>query len=600
MSFRLEPGEPAADGLRRIAHEQLRQSVQDLAAGAAASDDDIHSVRKAMKRMRAVVRLARAQLGREGFRLENATYRTAAASLAGLRDAAVLVATLDGLGLADTGPVRELLAARRQAAGGDGGGDAGVAQGVVAALTAADARVELWPLEAAGWDTVSAALVTGYRRGRAQFDAACWQPTTVRLHEWRKRVKYLWYHGQLLEPLWPGALVAWQAELDRLGDLLGRDHDLAILARVLGEQHAAPTAAAGALDAGTLPELLGAIGRRRGQLQAEARILGLRVYAERPPDLQRRLRAYRRAMEEEEIAGLGAGAPSASAGDPERVADTRCRAGAGPLWHADEQRLYWVDSPEGRLYRYDPATGEHREVFHGEPTGGFTVQADGSLLLFMAHGAVAVWREGEPLRRVIDEIAVERGSRFNDVIADPAGRVFCGTMPSPATGKGRLYRLDRGGALTELLDDVGVSNGMGFSPDRRHLYRIDASTQRIYRFDYDERTGELANRQVFADTADEEGSPHGMAVDAEGGVWCALWGGGCLVRYTAQGRRDRRLPVPARKVAGAGFGGPGRDQLYATTAGGPDRAAEGDGAGALFRLRAGVAGGPEHRSRIGL
>ncbi|MDA0337213.1 MAG: SMP-30/gluconolactonase/LRE family protein [bacterium] len=282
----------------------------------------------------------------------------------------------------------------------------------------------------------------------------------------------------------------------------------------------------------------------------------------------------------------------------ERVADTHCRTGEGPLWHSGESCLYWVDIPAGTLYRFDPVTATHEQVFTAEVAmGGFTIQADGSLLLFLAGGAIAVWRRNEDLEYIIEGIPIEPGSRFNDVIADPMGRVYCGTMAGP-TGGGRLFRLDTDGSLTELLDGVGCSNGMGFSPDRRHLYYIDSSTRQIDRFDWDEATGDLRNRQVFVDTTDEEGVPDGMTVDADGFVWCARWDGGCLVRYRPDGVEQQRIEFPARKVSSVTFGGADLDVLYVTTAGGDDRPGEGDGAGALFSLRPGVRGVAEFRSRV--
>ncbi|MCC6823665.1 MAG: SMP-30/gluconolactonase/LRE family protein [Verrucomicrobia subdivision 3 bacterium] len=282
---------------------------------------------------------------------------------------------------------------------------------------------------------------------------------------------------------------------------------------------------------------------------------------------------------------------------PELVADRPCVIGEGPLWHPTEQRVYWTDIPEGRMFRYDPATGQHESCYAGEVVGGFTIQADGSLLLFMARGAVAIWHAGQ-LTTVIPEIPDERGSRFNDVIADPAGRVFCGTMPCGERA-GRLYRLDTDGRLTKLLDGIGCSNGMGFTPDRRHLYYTDSAKREIYRFDYDVGSGDLANRRLFARTPENEGVPDGLTVDAEGGIWSARWDGGALVRFTPDGREERRIQFPARKVSSVTFGGDDLDDLYVTTAGGDQRATEGAGAGALFRLRPGVRGLPEFCSRVG-
>jgi D-xylonolactonase len=284
---------------------------------------------------------------------------------------------------------------------------------------------------------------------------------------------------------------------------------------------------------------------------------------------------------------------------PELIADYACITGEGPLWHAGEQRVYWVDIPRGRLFRYDPATDRHEQLLEGEALGGFTVQADGSLLLFMARGAVQVWRDGAISRVVLPEIPDERATRFNDVFADPRGRVFCGTMPTNER-LGRLYRLDPDGTLTRLLDDIGCSNGMGLTPDRKQLYYTDSGKREIYLFDYDEATGAISNQRLFVRTPDDEGLPDGMTVDAEGFVWSARWDGGCLVRYAPDGSEERRIAFPAKKVSSVIFGGPDYTDMYVTTAGGDNKPQEGAGAGALFRLNLGIRGVPEFVSRVGI
>ena len=267
----------------------------------------------------------------------------------------------------------------------------------------------------------------------------------------------------------------------------------------------------------------------------------------------------------------------------ERVADTRSHTGEGPLWHPDEGRLYWVDIPNGRLFRYDPATGEDDVCYETDVIGGFTVQDDGSLLLFEDGGRVERW-DGSAATTVVDGIDGEGDSRFNDVVADPRGRVFCGTMPTDDR-PGRLYRLDADGSVTRVLDDVGLPNGMGFTLDRRRMYFTDTGADRIDRFDYDAATGALTGRTTVRDFADEPGSPDGMTVDAEGYLWSARWDGGRLVRYDPTGVEVASVEFPARKVSSVTFGGPDYRDAYVTTAlTDGSREAEGEGAGALLRF----------------
>lgn len=292
--------------------------------------------------------------------------------------------------------------------------------------------------------------------------------------------------------------------------------------------------------------------------------------------------------------------------EPKVVVDYRCRVGEGPVWHPTEKRLYWIDILMGRMFWYDPATGEHRQSYQGSIMGGFTVQRDGSLLLFMEKGAVAVLRHGA-VEYIIEELPGEGESRFNDVIADPAGRVFCGTMPMDEkrflAGErlGTLYRLDTDGSVTPLLRGLGLPNGMGFTPDHKGFYFTDSVDRSIYLFDYDQSTGAIANRRVFVETPKDQGSPDGMTVDSEGYVWSARASGSALFRYAPDGREDQVVAFPTAKiVSSVAFGGDDLADMYVTTIGADMRDEAGPDAGALFKLRPGVRGLPEFSSHIGI
>lgn len=282
---------------------------------------------------------------------------------------------------------------------------------------------------------------------------------------------------------------------------------------------------------------------------------------------------------------------------PELIAQYHNQIGENPLWHPVEKRLYWTDITGGKLFRYDPATGVHEQIYSGAPVGGFTFQADGGLLLFMARGAIGFWREGR-LDLLHEDIPDERETRFNDVFADPVGRVYCGVMPAP-TRPGRLYRLDTDGSLQLMLEGIGTSNGMGFTLDRRQMYYTDSVKREIYLFDYDMATGALSNQRVWVKIPEGQGSPDGMTVDADGHVWSARWGDSALYRYSPEGVVEQRFGFPALKVSSVIFGDEDFSTLYVTTAlNGGTQEAEGAGAGGLFRLRLGIRGLPEFYSRV--
>lgn len=286
--------------------------------------------------------------------------------------------------------------------------------------------------------------------------------------------------------------------------------------------------------------------------------------------------------------------------DIERVADTHCATGEGPLWHPGEEVLYWTDIPNGRLYRYDPASDDYERVLDDDVAlGGFTIQEDGTLLCFRGGGRVDQFVDGEIIPVTVVDSATH--TRFNDVIADFEGRVYAGTMPA-GDEPGRLYCLNTDGTITRA-DKYGydIPNGMGFTLDGEHFYVTESNAKTIYLYDYDRQTGGLTDRRPFLDLTGENGIPDGMTVDAEGDVWSAWWNGGVVVRYGSDGTERDRLSFPAKKVSCVTFGGPDYEDIYVTTAlDGGDRSTGGDGAGALFRFDApdGLTGSPEFRSAV--
>lgn len=262
--------------------------------------------------------------------------------------------------------------------------------------------------------------------------------------------------------------------------------------------------------------------------------------------------------------------------------------------------IYWTDIPNARLYRcrQDGTKLEKFEV--PAAVGGFTIQEDGSLLLFMARGTVAIWRNGEVLSTVIETIREEVDGRFNDVIADPLGGVYCGTMSTRKHG-GRFYHMATDGTLELLVEGMGTPNGMGFSPDRRWFYQNDSRESVMYRWRYDSESGSIADREVHisVDRNGGKGRPDGMVVDTEGCLWTARWEGYRLVRHDPQGNPLDEIRFPARNVSSLTIAGDDRRTAFVTTAACDDRTANGALAGSLFRVSGLPADGqPEFRSRV--
>jgi D-xylono/L-arabinono-1,4-lactonase len=243
----------------------------------------------------------------------------------------------------------------------------------------------------------------------------------------------------------------------------------------------------------------------------------------------------------------------------ECVATLDCEIGENPLWHSTDQKLYFVDISKGIVYSYDDSKNRCDVFCRTRVTGGFTIQEDGSFLLFQ-DGRLATLALDGTVRERLSGLC-PGNQRFNDVIADPEGRVFAGAME----GNGRLFRFDPDGRVTELFDGIGVPNGMGFTPDLRGMYFIDSPARTIYLFDYERATGSLSNRRVFAEIPLDEGLPDGMTVDADGYVWTAIWFGSRLKRFAPDGSLDRDVFLPATQISSVTFGGRNLTDIYVTS-----------------------------------
>ena len=285
----------------------------------------------------------------------------------------------------------------------------------------------------------------------------------------------------------------------------------------------------------------------------------------------------------------------------ELVAPVQCEIGENPIWHAGSETLFFLDIAGGRVYRHVPATRTTSIFCETRVTGAMVSQDDGTFLLLQDGRASVLSLDGS-LRELRSGLC-PGNERFNDAIVDPEGRVFTGAMG----GNGRLLRFDLDGSCEEIMDGLGIPNGLGFTPDHRGMYFIDSEPGLIFHFDYDRRTGSLSNRRVFAKIPRQKGLPDGMAVDAAGNLWIAIWFGGCIQRYTPMGNLAEEVRLPVPQTSAVCFGGSQLDEMYITSAatGAADsmRPEEFDTSvergGGVYRVKlSGVRGLPMFRSRV--
>jgi len=292
---------------------------------------------------------------------------------------------------------------------------------------------------------------------------------------------------------------------------------------------------------------------------------------------------------------------------PVCVAPAGDRCGEGAVWHAAHSAVYWTDINRFLIHRLTLDDKCVRTWFFDEPVTALTLTDRDDVLAVVLGSSVILWEPASDVRhKPIYRLAGWPSVRLNDARADPRGSLWVGSMrnnvnpdgsSSEAGGRhGILHRIDSGAGVTIHKRDIGISNTLAWSPDRRHFYFGDSPANTIWSYDYDCDTGTIQNEAVFFAGFDR-GLPDGSTVDAEGYLWNCRYDGGCIVRISPEGKIDRVIEMPVRKVTTCTFGGSDLKTLFVTTA--SVDAAPGERlAGGLFAIQCEVSGQEENRFRV--
>lgn len=283
------------------------------------------------------------------------------------------------------------------------------------------------------------------------------------------------------------------------------------------------------------------------------------------------------------------------------LVDVKTIAGEGPLWDVEGQRLYWIDVFGCRVFRCTADGREVRAWDLPEPVGSLALRRCGGAVVSLASGFYFLDFETGDLEFIVDPEPDLPGNRLNDGKVDAHGRFIVGSTDAHgASPTGALYALDPDLSVRRLDTGLLMSNGPCWSPDSSTFYFSQTFTGEIWRYDYDLASGTVANRRTFTQAGIAPGmATDGSTVDAEGFLWNAQNFSGTLCRYAPDGRLDRVVEMPVKKVTSVMFGGPELDVLYVTSMAKPPLPQlPGDGAmrGSVFAVSGlGIRGLPEHR-----
>jgi len=247
--------------------------------------------------------------------------------------------------------------------------------------------------------------------------------------------------------------------------------------------------------------------------------------------------------------------------------------GEGPIWSANTNSVTWTDITQNTFHTADIDTGKTMSFGVPSMVGAIAHSKDGGYIAATQKGFARIGVDGKysPLHSFLPD-----DMRMNDGKVDPSGRFWAGSMAlSFEKGRGSLYVLEKDNSYRSILDDITLSNGMGWSPDAQYFYYIDSVPGVLKRFDYDLYTGHISNPKDLITFDSSSGIPDGMSMSSDGKIVIALWDGGRIEIYEPSGEKVSEITLGVSRPTSCTFAGPNRDILIVSTASqGIDRADE--------------------------
>jgi len=255
------------------------------------------------------------------------------------------------------------------------------------------------------------------------------------------------------------------------------------------------------------------------------------------------------------------------------ISEVTSDLGEGPIWSANTNSVTWTDITQNTFHTADIDTGKTMSFGVPSMVGAIAHSKDGGYIAATQKGFARIGVDGKysPLHSFLPD-----DMRMNDGKVDPSGRFWAGSMAlSFEKGRGSLYVLEKDNSYRSILDDITLSNGMGWSPDAQYFYYIDSVPGVLKRFDYDLHTGQISNPKDLITFDSSSGIPDGMSMSSDGKIVVALWDGRRIEIYEPSGEKVSEITLGVSRPTSCTFAGPNRDILIVSTASqGIDRADE--------------------------